>query len=109
MTEARSFLFDAFLATLTVVMGLIFLPALIDRRAARAITRVWAQIALAALKGICGVSHEVRGAEFIPAGPAIVASGLTVIAALLCLALAELNSTASMGPIGAVGIFMANA
>ncbi|HMT04551.1 MAG: MMPL family transporter [Solirubrobacterales bacterium] len=41
------------------------------------------------------------------AGPAIVASGLTVIAALLCLALAELNSTASMGPIGAVGIFMA--
>ena len=41
------------------------------------------------------------------AGPAIVASGLTVIAALLCLALAELNSTASMGPIGAIGIFMA--
>ncbi len=41
------------------------------------------------------------------AGPAIVASGLTVIAALLCLSLAELNSTASMGPIGAIGIFMA--
>ena len=41
------------------------------------------------------------------AGPAIVASGMTVIAALLCLSLAELNSTASMGPIGATGIFMA--
>jgi RND superfamily putative drug exporter len=41
------------------------------------------------------------------AGPAIVASGLTVIAALLCLSLAELNSTASMGPIGAIGILMA--
>jgi len=41
------------------------------------------------------------------AGPAVVASGLTVIAALLCLGLAELNSTASMGPIGAIGIFMA--
>ncbi len=41
------------------------------------------------------------------AGPAIVASGLTVIAALLCLSLAELNSTASMGPIGAIGIAMA--
>jgi RND superfamily putative drug exporter len=40
-------------------------------------------------------------------GPAIVASGMTVIIALLCLALAELNSTASMGPIGAIGIFMA--
>lgn len=41
------------------------------------------------------------------AGPAILASGSTVIAALLCLSLAELNSTASMGPIGAVGIAMA--
>ena len=46
--------------------------------------------------------YALRGA-----GPAIVASGLTVIAALLCLSLAELNSTASMGPIGAIGIFMA--
>ena len=41
------------------------------------------------------------------AGPAIVYSGLTVVAALLCLSLAELNSTASMGPIGAMGILMA--
>jgi RND superfamily putative drug exporter len=41
------------------------------------------------------------------AGPAIVYSGLTVIVALLCLSLAELNSTASMGPIGAIGILMA--
>lgn len=38
------------------------------------------------------------------AGPAILASGGTVIAALLCLALADLNSTASLGPIGAIGI-----
>ena len=38
------------------------------------------------------------------AGPAILASGSTVIAALLCLSLADLNSTASLGPIGAVGI-----
>lgn len=38
------------------------------------------------------------------AGPAILASGGTVIAALLCLSLADLNSTASLGPIGAIGI-----
>jgi RND superfamily putative drug exporter len=38
------------------------------------------------------------------AGPAILASGGTVIAALLCLSLAQLNSTASLGPIGAIGI-----
>jgi len=41
------------------------------------------------------------------AGPAILASGGTVIAALLCLSLADLNSTASLGPIGAIGIFSA--
>jgi RND superfamily putative drug exporter len=51
-------------------------------------------------------SESMRSA-LLGAGPAIAASGLTVIAALLCLSLAELNSTASMGPIGAVGIFMA--
>ena len=38
------------------------------------------------------------------AGPAILASGGTVIAALLCLSLASVNSTASLGPIGAIGI-----
>jgi RND superfamily putative drug exporter len=43
------------------------------------------------------------------AGPAILASGGTVIAALLCLSLADLNSTASLGPIGAVGIATAMA
>lgn len=41
------------------------------------------------------------------AGPAILASGGTVIAALLCLSLADLNSTASLGPIGAMGIAVA--
>ena len=38
------------------------------------------------------------------AGPAIFASALTVIAALLCLSLAEVNGTAGLGPIGAMGI-----
>ena len=41
------------------------------------------------------------------AGPAIFASGATVIAALLTLSVAELNSTASLGPIGALGIAVA--
>lgn len=38
------------------------------------------------------------------AGPPIVASGLTVIAGLLCLTLAEVNGTSGLGPIGAMGI-----
>ena len=41
------------------------------------------------------------------AGPAIFASGLTVIAALLCLTLAEVNGTSGLGPIGALGIAVA--
>jgi len=40
-------------------------------------------------------------------GPAIVASAATVIAALLCLSLASVNSTAGLGPVGAMGVAIA--
>ena len=40
-------------------------------------------------------------------GPAIVASAGTVILALLCLNLAEVNGTKGLGPSGAIGVFMA--
>ncbi len=48
--------------------------------------------------------HEAMARAYASAGPAILASGLTVIAALLCLALADLNGTAGLGPIGAMGV-----
>ncbi len=38
------------------------------------------------------------------AGPAIFASALTVIAALLCLTIAKVNGTSGLGPIAAIGI-----
>ncbi len=38
------------------------------------------------------------------AGPAIFASALTVIAALLCLTVAKVNGTSGLGPIAAIGI-----
>jgi RND superfamily putative drug exporter len=41
------------------------------------------------------------------AGPAVVASGGTVILSLLVLSLAELNSTKSMGPVLAIGVAVA--
>ena len=41
------------------------------------------------------------------AGPAIFASGSTVILALLCLSLAEVNGTNGLGPIGAMGVALA--
>ncbi len=51
--------------------------------------------------------HEAMVLALRTAGPAIVASGMTVIAALLCLALADVNGTAGLGPIGALGVAVA--
>jgi len=51
--------------------------------------------------------HEAMREALRRAGPAIVASGLTVIAALLCLMLADVQGTAGLGPIGATGIAVA--
>jgi RND superfamily putative drug exporter len=51
--------------------------------------------------------HEAMQIALRQAGPAIVFSGLTVIAALLVLVFAEVNGTAGIGPIGAMGIFLA--
>ncbi len=53
--------------------------------------------------------HEAMQLALGTAGPAIFFSGLTVMAALLVLTLAEVNGTAGLGPIGAMGIFMAMA
>jgi RND superfamily putative drug exporter len=52
-------------------------------------------------------AHEAMQLALRTAGPAIFFSGLTVMAALLVLTLAEVNSTAGLGPIGAMGIAMA--
>jgi RND superfamily putative drug exporter len=48
--------------------------------------------------------HEAMRTALASAGPAIFASAATVIAALLCLLLAEVNGTAGLGPIAAIGI-----
>ncbi len=51
--------------------------------------------------------HEALRMALRTAGPAIFASGCTVIAALLALSIAEVNATSGMGPIGAMGIAVA--
>jgi RND superfamily putative drug exporter len=51
--------------------------------------------------------HEAMASALRSAGPAILASGLTVIAALLTLSIAEVNGTAGLGPIGAMGVGLA--
>jgi RND superfamily putative drug exporter len=51
--------------------------------------------------------HEAMAVALRRAGPAITASGLTVILALLALVLARLNDIAALGPACAAGIFCA--
>lgn len=51
--------------------------------------------------------HEAMAFALHRAGPAILASGTTVILGMLCLLLAEMNSTAGLGPVCAIGILVA--
>lgn len=51
--------------------------------------------------------HAAMAHALRTAGPAIVASALTVSIALLALSLAKVNGTAGLGPIGAMGILVA--
>ncbi len=48
--------------------------------------------------------HEAMAFALHRAAPAIVASGLTVILGMLCLTVAEMNSTSGLGPVAAIGI-----
>ncbi|GAA3238516.1 MMPL family transporter [Actinocorallia longicatena] len=48
--------------------------------------------------------HEAMAVALHRAGPAIIASGATVSLAMMCLLLAELASTRSLGPVMAVGV-----
>ena len=51
--------------------------------------------------------HEAMRVAVRQAGPGIVASAGTVVAALLCLSFASVNSTAGLGPVGAMGVAIA--
>ncbi|HLM93481.1 MAG TPA: MMPL family transporter, partial [Gaiellaceae bacterium] len=53
--------------------------------------------------------HEAMQVALVRAGPAMLASAGTVVAALLCLTLASVNSTAGLGPVGAMGVATAAA
>ena len=51
--------------------------------------------------------HAAMAVALHRAGPAIVASASTVIVGMLCLLVAETNSTRSLGPVAAIGIAVA--
>ncbi|HMS61386.1 MAG TPA: MMPL family transporter [Solirubrobacteraceae bacterium] len=51
--------------------------------------------------------HTALATALAASGPAVVASALTVVLALLCLTVAEVNGTAGLGPLGALGVLTA--
>jgi len=51
--------------------------------------------------------HEAMRIALRQGGPAIAASAGTVVAALLCLSVADVNSVAGLGPVGALGVAVA--
>jgi RND superfamily putative drug exporter len=51
--------------------------------------------------------HEAMGRAVRRAGPAILASGMTVTLAMLTLALADNKNTSSLGPVAAISVFTA--
>ncbi|BCJ37273.1 putative membrane protein ActII-3 [Actinocatenispora thailandica] len=51
--------------------------------------------------------REAMAVALHRAGPAILASGSTVMLGMLCLLVAETNSTRGLGPVAAIGVFVA--
>ncbi|MEW5726644.1 MAG: lysophospholipid acyltransferase family protein [Pseudomonadota bacterium] len=73
MTALRSFLFILALWAWTLVLGILFLPALAGPRGlAVAAARFWLRGVFVFLRALCGLTYEVRGA--VPKGAALVAS-----------------------------------
>jgi 1-acyl-sn-glycerol-3-phosphate acyltransferase len=74
MILLRSAAFNLAYGLWTVGLGLVLLPALLaGRRINMAIARIWARGVLALLAALCGLTHQVRGLEYRPTVPAIVA------------------------------------
>lgn len=75
MSALRTGLFLLWLVLLTIAVGLVYAPALLlPRRYAAAGLRHWSRLVLAGARALCGVRHEIRGREHLPAGAVLIAS-----------------------------------
>lgn len=75
MTYLRSLAFNVAFYVWTALIMILCLPLLLrPRLMVRKAARVWSWVSLKLLQGICGLSHEIRGLEHLPAGPCIIAA-----------------------------------
>jgi len=74
MILLRSAAFNLAYVAWTTVLGVVLLPALLmSRRVNMAIARLWARGVLTLLRALVGLTHQLRGLEYRPTSPAIVA------------------------------------
>ena len=74
-SKIRSGIFFVMMAVITLVMGIVFLPAhLFGERSVRLCIKLWSRIVLFLLWAICGVSYQIVGRENIPKDAALIAS-----------------------------------
>ena len=75
MILVRGVLFNLLFFGFPLVLGLVGMPAfLFGRRPVRAIARFWSRSVLALTRVVAGIDVELRGAENLPTGAAIVAA-----------------------------------
>ena len=75
MIWVRSLLFAAVFYVLSAVTCIVMSPLLLGPRRWIIVTiGVWARVVMVFLRVICGVKVEVRGREFMPTGPALIAA-----------------------------------
>jgi 1-acyl-sn-glycerol-3-phosphate acyltransferase len=75
VTAVRKAVFAVWLYGLTVVLAILFLPALLmPRGAIMTGVALWARLAVWGLRWIAGVRIEVRGLERLPAGGVLIAA-----------------------------------
>lgn len=71
----RSFCFNILALIWNVGVMLLLLPSvLLGARWVLPISRLWSRGLLVLLRVVCGLSYEVRGREYMPGGPCVVAS-----------------------------------
>ena len=75
MLFCRSLAFNVYLYTLTVGLALVGLPTLLMSRTAVTWTMaLWARMVNTGLRAICGIHVEIRGREYLPDGPVLIAA-----------------------------------
>ena len=75
MTALRALLFNlVFFGSGAVFLSLSLPALLLPRQVTIGIGRLWFGFLLAALRVLCGLSHEIRGRENLPATPCIIAA-----------------------------------